>query len=118
MRISPVRAGAFASWLLADHGMLVVLLLLCAFFGVVTRAEQHPTGVAAARQLAQSIVADSGKDARVVIIVRSGDEDASFAAELRRALEQGGVTGIETVRGQPADARRTLTRLGEQGVRV
>ncbi len=118
MSIDPSRRSASASSYLADHGMLVVLLLLCAFFGVVTRAEQHPTGVAAARQLAHSIVAVSGKDARVVIIVRTGDEDASFAAELRRVLEQGGVTGIETVRGQPADARRALTRLGEQGVRV
>ena len=118
MSIDRTRRSASASSFLAGHGMLVVLLLLCAFFGVVTRAEQHPTGAAAARQLAQAIVADSGKDARVVIIVRPGDEDASFAAALRRALEQGGVPVIETVRGQPADARRTLTRLGEQGVRV
>ena len=118
MTIIPFRRSAYAPTFLADHGMLVVLLLLCAFLGVVTRAEQHPTGVAAARQLAQKIVAGARKDARVVIIVRTGEEDASFAAELRRALEQGGVTVLETVRGQPGDARRTLTRLGEQGVRV
>jgi ribose transport system permease protein len=118
MSIERSHRSAIVSSFLADHGMLVVLLLLCAFFGIVTRAEQHPTGVAAARQLAQSIAADAVQDARAVIIVRTGDEDALFAAELRLALRQGHVSVIDTVRGQPADARRALTRLGEQGVRV
>src|SRR5262245_53693958 len=98
-----------ATRFLSDHGMVVVLLLLCAFFGVVTRAEQHPTGAPAARQLADAI-AGSASRARSVIVVRASDEDAAFATELRRALEERGVTVLETVRGQPADARRVLTR--------
>jgi ribose transport system permease protein len=118
MSTDRLRRSAPGASFLAGHGMLAVLLLLCAVFGVVTRAEQHPTGVAAARQLGQAIIARSGKDARAVIVVRAGEEDALFAAELRLALEQGGAIVVETVRGQPADARRTLQRLGEHGVRV
>ena len=37
--------------LLSDYGMLLVLLLLCALFSVLTLADQHPAGEAAARQL-------------------------------------------------------------------
>src|SRR4051812_23601249 len=103
---------------LSGRGMVLVLLLLCAFFGVVTCNEQHPTGTLAARQLADAIAAGSGGRARVMIVVRSSDEDAAFAAELRRQLEERGVAVVATVRGQPADARLAMSRLGEQGERI
>src|SRR3954471_958938 len=95
----------------SSHGMVLVLLALCAFFGVVTSNEQHPTGATAARQLAASIAADSGGRARVMIVVRPGDEDAAFARELRRQLEERGVTVVATVLGQPADARLAMAQL-------
>ena len=38
-----------ARWL-ADYGMILVLVLLCAFFSVVTYSEQSPTGEAAVSQ--------------------------------------------------------------------
>src|SRR5947209_8329 len=104
---------SFRRWawpFLSDYGMALVLLLLCAFFGVVTLAEQHPTGVQAARQLARAIASDPGKSAAVVIVVREGEEDAGFADELRRELEARGARVLATVRGQPADARRALAR--------
>jgi ribose transport system permease protein len=107
-----------APQVLSDYGMLLVLLLLCAFFGVATRAEQHPTGVQAARQLAAAIASDSGEPSKTLIVVRDSAEDASFAAELRRQLEQRGVSVLGTVRGQPAEARRELTRLGTRGEHV
>src|SRR4051794_25493244 len=112
------RVRRRASPFLADYGMALVLLLLCAFFGVVTRAEQHPTGVPAARQLARAIAADPGKPSTAVIVVREGNEDASFADALRRDLQERGVRVLATVRGQPADARRALTALGEKGEAV
>src|SRR4051812_44578925 len=107
-----------ASRFLSDYGMVLVLLLLCAFFGVVTCAEQHPTGVQAARQLASAIAAESGGGGKAVIVVRASDEDASFAATLRRALEERRVTVLATSSGQPADARRALAQLGARGERV
>jgi ribose transport system permease protein len=109
------RDRHLASHFLTDYGMVLVLLLLCALLGVVTIAEQHPADPPAARRLAAAIVADPGKNGGVVIIVGPGDEDAAFAAELGRALKQKGFPVLETVRGQPADARRALVRLGERG---
>ncbi len=114
---SDARSRPFG-FLLSDYGMLLVLLLLCAFFSATTIEEQHPTGLAAARQLASAIGSGAGSGARVVIVVRDLDEDASFAEELRRSLEGRGMTVVETVRGAPADARRAITRLAEAGERV
>ena len=116
--MSPYRDQRPASRFLSDHGMLLVLLLLCAFFGVATRAEQHPTGVAAARQLAATIAAGSHAEGGTVIVVRASDEDAAFASALRRALKERGVAVLATLSGQPADARRGLAQLGERGERV
>jgi ribose transport system permease protein len=118
MTTEPIRLRALASPLLADYGMLAVLLLLCAVLGVATLNEQHPTGAAAARQLAGVIVRDSASGARVAIVLGTGDQDATLAAELQEALRGRGVAVVETVRGQPADARRALARLGAQGIRV
>ena len=42
---------------LSDYGMVFVLLLLCAFFSVVTYSEQSPTGEAAAKQVSADIQA-------------------------------------------------------------
>ena len=39
----------------ADYGMIFVLLLLCAFFSVVTYSDQSPTGEAAAEQVVSAI---------------------------------------------------------------
>ena len=44
-----VNRAAFHRFL-ADYGMIFVLLLLCAFFSVVTYSEQSPSGAAAAEQ--------------------------------------------------------------------
>ena len=110
-RAAPTRPLGF---LLSDYGMLLILLLLCAFFSASTIEEQHPTGPSASRQLASSI----GKGARVLIVVRDLDEDAGFAEELRRSLEGRGIVVVETVRGGPSDARRAIVRLAERSERI
>ena len=93
--------------LLSDYGMLLVLLLLCALFSVLTYTEQHPTGEAAARQLASGI----GKGARVLIAVRDQTEDAAFARELETALKARGAEIVGVVKGEPKDARAALMSL-------
>lgn len=103
---------------LSDYGMLLVLLLLCAFFSAATVQEQHPTGPAASRQLASAIASGAGPGARVLIVVRDLGEDAGFADELRRALEGREVAVVGTVRGGPPDARRAIETLGARGERV
>lgn len=93
--------------LLSDYGMLLVLLLLCGLFSALTYTEQHPTGEAAARQLASEI----GKGARVMIAVREQAEDEVFAQRLATELEARGAEVVATVQGEPKDARAALTKI-------
>ena len=94
--------------------MLLALLLLSAFFSVVTWAEQHPQGVEAARQLAAQVKAP----AKVLIVVRAQAEDTAFAEALSADLGVQGVTVLETVKGQPRDARAALVRATQAGTGV
>jgi ribose transport system permease protein len=95
--------------------MVLVLLLLCVVLSVATVDEQHPTGLAAARQLAGTIEARFGKSARVLIVVRQHAEDVAFADELARELDSAGIQVVQQVRGEPADARRALREIAARG---
>lgn len=93
---------------LARFSMLLVLGLLCAFFSVVTRTEQFPQDAAAAREIAAQI----GKDARVMIAVRAQPEDAVFEEALKKELR---TRVVESVKGEPRDARQALNRAAAAG---
>ncbi|WP_435010278.1 ABC transporter permease [Tundrisphaera lichenicola] len=112
---SPSRRFNF---LLSDYGMVLILFLLCAFFSASTIEVQHPTGPAASRQLASAIESKVDRGAQVLIVVRDLGEDAEFAEELRRSLEARDISVIETIRGEPVDARRGIVRLAEQGKHI
>ncbi|MBX7211490.1 MAG: ABC transporter permease [Verrucomicrobiaceae bacterium] len=100
---------------LNDYGMLVVLLLLCALFSVLTVRDQQPNDAAAAQELAQSIVRSFGSGARVLIATRDLADDKVFAEALSGALTRGGVNVVKQVAGEPKDARQALQGLATQG---
>src|SRR5437868_3836906 len=77
---SPSPERMKTSRFLADYGMIFVLLLLCAFFSVVTYSEQSPTGEAAAKQVVTSIRQQFGATPRVLIAASDQPGDAAFAA--------------------------------------
>ena len=101
--------------LLFEYGMVLVLLLLCVFFSVVTMSEQHPTGAEAGRQLARDILARFGKDARVLIAVRDQAEEITFLHAVEGQLAASGVYVTEVVKGEPKDARAALQRQVKAG---
>ncbi len=103
--------------LTSEYGMVLVLIGLCAFFGVVTLAEQHPVGPDAARSLARSI-RDTPAPQGVVIVVGESRDDAEFVRALEKSCRAYQIKVLETVRGQPSDARRALSALGERGETV
>lgn len=98
--------------------MVLVLLLLCCFFAVVTWGEQHPSGPAAAQQLAEQIAEDGGGKARVLIVVRDSARDTAFADALRTELEARGVKFVALVKGQPPEARDAIAKLVEGGADI
>ena len=73
----------------ADYGMIMVLLLLCIFFSIVTHGEQSPTGEAAARQVLASISGQGGQSPRVLIAAsdQPGDAGGDGAASLHHPLQ-------------------------------
>ena len=100
---------------LADYGMIFVLLLLCAFFSVVTYSEQSPAGEAGAKQVIASIAEQFGKTPRVLIAASDQPDDAAFAAKLERDLTASGAKVIAVVKGEPKDAREALQKAAASG---
>jgi ribose transport system permease protein len=100
---------------LNDYGMLVVLLLLCALFSVLTIRDQQPNDAAAAQELARDIFQRFGSGARVMIATRDLAADRAFAGGLASELENSGVSVVKTVAGEPKDARQALQELAAQG---
>ncbi|MGO8747452.1 MAG: ABC transporter permease [Thermoguttaceae bacterium] len=103
--------------LLLDYGMLVVLLLLCAFLSVATWSEQHPTGDAAAGQVAHMVSDSLPGGARILVIAQATAEEELFVGGLKTRLDQAGFS-VESVQGAPADALEALARFARSGERL
>jgi ribose transport system permease protein len=101
--------------LIADYGMVFVLLALCVFFSAITLKDQHPTGLDGADAVASQLISAGKKDLTVLVVGRSHQEDQKFTARLKRLLLEQGFS-VETVNGEPSDARKTLKRLAAEKI--
>jgi len=117
MSSKPGLPSAFAR-LLSDYGMVLVLLLLCAYFSWATYGKQSSGGRPAGEELAARISKRFGAGARVLIVARSTQEDREFAAALQEKLSAAGGRVVETVTGQPVDAREAMERAAAGGLDV
>ncbi len=109
------RWKATLSRLAADHGMLLVLLLLCACFSYATWGVQEPNGASAGDAVAAEILDRFGPKARVLIVARGNEEDVAFADRLRARLTAAGARVVGVVKGDPpaaGDALREVARAG------
>ncbi|MBM3821586.1 MAG: ABC transporter permease [Verrucomicrobia bacterium] len=103
---------------LSDYGMIFVLLLLCAFFSVVTYTEQSPTGEAAAHQVVSAIRQQFGTTPRVLIAASDQPGDAAFAVAVEKELSASGAQVLATVQGEPKHAREALVKISASGVQL
>lgn len=103
--------------LLADYGMVLVLLLLCAVFSGLTLEEQASTDAAAAQRMAGEIRRHSSAP-RVLIAIRDVPEEVRFAELLQQELTAGGATVVDVVRGDPQAARIALDKLVAAGSKL
>jgi ribose transport system permease protein len=99
-------------------GMLLPLLLLCAFFSVATLNDQFPTGEVAARQIAAEIERSLPRPARVVIAARNQPDDLEFANRLEADLGAAEDRVLAVIRGEPKDAALALRKIAAAGTRV
>lgn len=102
----------------ADYGMVLVLLLLCGYFSLVTVENHAATGRPAGERLAAQIVNRFGSGARVLIVARTTADEVAFADALRERLQAGGARVVESVSGQPVDAREAMERAAPEGLQV
>lgn len=95
--------------------MIFMLLLLVGLFSVLTITQQHPTGENAGDQVAELIVAKHGKEARVLIVTRSTEEDITFSKAANDRLDKLGATVLKQINGNAADARKAIKTLVDNG---
>ena len=110
----PRLPAAFARFL-SDYGIVFVLLLLCMYYSWATYGVQQTGGRGGGEQLAAQIVQRFGARARVLIVARETQEDAEFAGALEERLTAAGATVVESMKGQPVDAREALERAAAKG---
>ncbi len=110
------RVRGLAANMLAEHGMLLVLGLLCVFFSVVTLDEQTPTGAEAARQVSGALEREQAEGARLIVVAGRGGEEDAFAAVLQEQAEAAGWTVAAVAQGGPREARLALEDLASAGV--
>ena len=101
--------------LFSDYGTLLVLLLLCIGFSAVTLEEQSPTSANAAQHLAKRISDELSSGSNVIVLTRQGGDGESFAVALKENLTKAELNVVQTVVGQPADARKALVKYGATG---
>ena len=75
-------AGNFLRGALSNLGMTWVLLGLCILFSALTWSEQQPGGAAAARGVADDILAAQATPTRVLVAVRGQPDDVAYADTL------------------------------------
>ncbi len=100
---------------LNDYGMLLVLILLCALFSVLTIRDQQPNDAAAGQELGANIARRFGPGASVLIATRDLPADRAFAKTLAGELQRAGVIVAKQIAGEPKDARQALQDLAAQG---
>jgi ribose transport system permease protein len=88
---------------------------LCLFFSFATIKEQAATGDAAALVLVETIAAQYGKEARVLVVAAGLPEEVAFAAAVERGLKATGIQPLAVVTGEPRDARAVLERIASEG---
>ncbi|SKA98155.1 ribose transport system permease protein [Prosthecobacter debontii] len=92
--------------LLSEHGMILILLLLGAFFSAVTLTEQSITGDTAVEQITASI----RKEHRVLIATRPATEESALADAIAAKTKAIGAQVIAVIKGSPADVRSVLSQ--------
>ncbi len=100
-----------------DYGTLLILILLCLYFSLLTFKEQFKTGAEGGEQAAVA-VDGAGAGRKVLIVVGERPDDTEFAKTAKAKLEKRGFEVIGLIQGIPSDARHALIELGKTKIDV
>jgi ribose transport system permease protein len=101
--------------ILSDYGMVLVLLLLCVFFSLITLRERRATGTAAAREVADAVAGEWDASGHVVVVAPRDPESSATAELLTQELATRSYTRVHTVVGSPQDLRTCLDGIAKAG---
>lgn len=100
---------------LTDYGMVLVLVLLCALFSLLTLKEQVPEGGAAARELVAQVQQRLAPSDTVVVVGAARQDTGTLAAQVGDGLRTAGYARVRVVVGTPRDLRVALDEIAAQG---
>jgi len=104
--------------LLSDYGMVLVLMVLCALFSILTLKEQIPEGSAAAVQLTEHIKNEFKKSDIILAVGAVNKDSAPFAEKLGEELGKKGFSNTRVVVGVPRDLRLAMDDIRAKGGRL
>ena len=87
--------------------MILVLLLICAWYSVVTLKKQPATGADGGRALAEDVASELPAGSVVFVVAGTKPDDAAFAEAATESLKSAGHP-ITTLRGAPPEVKRQL----------
>lgn len=104
--------------LLTNYGMIVILIVLCALFSVLTLKERTPTGDAAVTEMAGIIGKQFDKLKVVVTVGAANTDSAYFAEQLGKVLTFQDFGNCYIITGTPRDLRLGLDEIKAEGKKV
>jgi ribose transport system permease protein len=100
----------------SEYGMLVILIILCIFFSILTMRDQYPTGETAAESIYGNIIEKYSPDSRILVVSRATLDDSLFSKKLGDLLEERGFISVVNISGVPAEIRKRLEEADESGM--
>ena len=100
-----------------DYGTILILVILCLYFSMLTFREQFSTGADGGAQAAEAVDGE-GAGRKALIIVGERPDDSQFAQAAKEKLEKRGFEVIGVIQGTPSDARQALIGLGKAEIDV
>ena len=101
--------------LLSSYGMIVILIVLCVIFSVLTLKERTPSGGLAVSEMAAEVNKQFDKSQVVVTVGAANTDSADFSDRLGKALTSQGFHDCYIVTGTPRDLRLELDKIKAAG---
>lgn len=110
VNVSKWKSAAKRSF--ADYGMILVLLVLCAYYAAATVKEQYREGADAGREVAGKVRSLARAGDYVLVAAQTGSAAEEFAKVASSSLREAGVE-VTTAIGEPHDLRGALAKIVE-----
>ena len=104
--------------LLSNYGMIVILILLCMLFSILTLKERMPTGDQAVSEMTDQINKQFDRSQVILTVGAVNTDSSSFAEKLGNVLNEQDFQNCHTVIGTPRELRMELDKVKAAGQTV